>query len=238
MPERPIHDSLPEPTVQRGSFRAVLRDADTAHTAPAFAALTDALRTQQAQGYLLTASLYRCENQLFLYAEWLGAAFTPAGLAPQLDALLIPWPPAIPLTPGTPAAPRLWAEMQPYYYHAVPGRPDDWMRDRRPEQRRGRIALLPADRWCSYMEHHLRLVSEGKIAGDRRHLICVHENVLFSYFEEPRSSVNLCGDPAAHSDELDAWLAAGPESHFAAFTQEQRENPGRNFVFLERCAGT
>lgn len=109
-----------------------------------------------------------------------------------------------------------------------------------PQRRRGRIALLPPDSWCSYMEHHLRIVTEGLVEGDRWHLICVQEGVLFSYLEEPRTNVNIRHQPGAHSPELDAWIAADPESHFARFTPEQKAHPdsGHNFVFLPRIAGT
>lgn len=90
------------------------------------------------------------------------------------------------------------------------------------------------------MEHHLRIVTEGLVEGDRWHLICVQEGVLFSYLEEPRTNVNIRHQPGAHSPELDAWIAADPESHFARFTPEQKANPdsGHNFVFLPRIAGT
>lgn len=218
--------------VLRASYRAVLRqDADAA----VFAAFSAALDDARAAGRLLTAGLYRYQNQLFFYVEGLNAPFTPETLCPALYALLCPWPPA----PNT-DTPRRWAAMQPYFYHAVPTTAADWQRDRHPAQRRGRIALLPPDKWCSYMEHHLRLTSEGLLAGDRWHFICVHENLLFSYLEEPRTNVNLRGVPGAESPELAAWLAADPESHFARFTKEQQAHPDadHNFVFLPRVAGT
>ena len=134
----------------------------------------------------------------------------------------------------------LSAAMQPYFYHDVPTSSADWQQGRCPQRRRGRIALLPPDSWCSYMEHHLRIVTEGLVEGDRWHLICVQEGVLFSYLEEPRTNVNIKHRPGAHSPELDAWIAADPESHFARFTPEQKAHPdsGHNFVFLPRIAGT
>ena len=129
---------------------------------------------------------------------------------------------------------------QPYFYHDVPTTAADWQQGRCPQRRRGRIALLPPDSWCSYMEHHLRIVTEGLVEGDRWHLICVQEGVLFSYLEEPRTNVNIKHQPGAHSPELDAWIAADPESHFARFTPEQKAHPdsSHNFVFLPRIAGT
>ncbi|WP_455501765.1 hypothetical protein [Gemmiger sp.] len=218
--------------VYRGAYHGVLRE-DAGENV--FAAFSDMLQKAQADGRLLTASLFRYENQLFFYAEGLNVPFVPDGACPALDALLLPWPPAL----GS-MAPRPWAAMQPYFYHAVPTTAAEWQKGRHPARRRGRIALLPPDKWCSYMRHHLNLVDEGLLAGDRWHLISVHENLLFSYLEEPRTNVNLKNIPNAHSAELDVWLAADPESHFARFTPEQQAHPDadHNFVFLPRVAGT
>ena len=183
--------SLADAAVCRGSFHAVLGgEAGEA----VFADFSAALQKAQAEGRILTASLFRYENHLFFYAEGLNRPFTPQGLCPALDAALLPWPPAL----GE-AAPRPWAAMQPYFYHDVPTTAADWQRGRCPQRRRGRIALLP-----------------------------------------PGTNVNIKHRPGAHSPELDAWIAADPESHFARFTPEQKAHPdsGHNFVFLPRIAGT
>ena len=101
--------SLADAAVCRGSFHAVLgREAGEA----VFADFSAALQKAQAEGWILTASLFRYENHLFFYAEGLNRPFTPQGLCPALDAALLPWPPAL----GE-AAPRPWAAMQPYFYH-------------------------------------------------------------------------------------------------------------------------
>ena len=104
--------SLADAAVCRGSFHAVLggEAEDTV-----FADFSAALQKAQAEGRILTASLFRYENHLFFYAEGLNRPFTPQGLCPTLDAALLPWPPALGET-----APRPWAAMQPYFYHDVP----------------------------------------------------------------------------------------------------------------------
>ena len=84
--------ALADAAVCRGSFHAVLRtDVPDA----VFAAFSAALQKAQADGSLLTASLFRCEAHLFFYAEGLHRPFTPQGLCPALDAALLPWPPAL-----------------------------------------------------------------------------------------------------------------------------------------------
>ena len=101
--------SLADAAVCRGSFHAVLGgEAGEA----VFADFSAALQKAQAEGRILTASLFRYENHLFFYAEGLNRPFTPQGLCPALDAALLPWPPALGET-----APRPWAAMQPYFYH-------------------------------------------------------------------------------------------------------------------------
>lgn len=75
--------SLADAAVCRGSFHAVLggEAEDTV-----FAGFSAALQKAQAEGRILTASLFRYENHLFFYAEGLNRPFTPQGLCPELDA--------------------------------------------------------------------------------------------------------------------------------------------------------
>ena len=222
--------SLADAAVCRSSFHAVLGgEAGEA----VFADFSAALQKAQAEGRILTASLFRYENHLFFYAEGLNRPFTPQGLCPALDAALLPWPPAL----GE-AAPRPWAAMQPYFYHDIPTTAGDWLRERHSGAQHGRIAVLKPDKWCSYMEYHLKLVSEGLLEGDRWHLISVQENLLFSYLEEPRTHVNIRHQPGVPSAELQEWLAVDPESHFEHFAKEQQGPDAPNFVYLPRCAGT
>ena len=80
----------------------------------------------------------------------------------------------------------------------------------------------------------------GLVEGDRWHLICVQEGVLFSYLEEPRTNVNIKHRPGAHSPELDAWIAADPESHFCTLYAGAEGPPGQRpqLCILPRIAGT
>lgn len=220
--------------VVRASFHAVLRSgADAAAFAAAMQEFSHTAEALRQSHRLLTASLFRYQAHLFLYLESAGTALTPDGLCPQLDALLSAWPAAL----GE-DLPRRWAAMQPYFYHDIPTTAGDWMRGRHSGAQHGRIALLKPEKWCSYMEHHLKLVSEGLLEGDRWHLICVQENLLFSYLEEPCTHVNIRHQSGVPSAELQSWLAADPESHFEHFAKEQQGPGAPNFVYLPRCAGT
>lgn len=230
--ELSIEEQFLSAAVVRGQWRAALRtDADEGALRTALAACRERLLAAQAARGLITASLYRYGGMLFLYAESPAAPAQPEELFAPLSALLLPWPPAL----EAPDAPRLWAAMQPYYYHAVPGTVAEWQAGRTPERRRGRIALLSAETWCDYLYHHLALVREQAIEGDRYHLISLHENLLFSYFEEPKTISNLSGVSGAPSPALEAWLAADPERHFTRFVPNQSAGSDGNFVFLPCC---
>ncbi len=226
------NDSWKSRSVVRRSYRAVwqgsMKEEQAEHL---FAQCREAMERTREERRLLTASLYRYEQFLFLYTEGIGEAAAADEICAPLAPFLQNWPETV----ERPESGRVWIDMQPYYYHAVPVCAEEWMKDRRPLRRRGRIALLAPGRWESYMEHHLALMREGLIEGDRYHLISVHENVLFSYFEEPKTMTNLRKEKA-DSPALDAWLLTDPESHFMRFSPGQGPGPDENFVFLSCVA--
>ena len=63
----------------------------------------------------------------------------------------------------------------------------------------------------SYTYWHQAIVEEGLLKGDQYQFISLHENILFSYFEEPKNMVNITGMEKA-SEVIDKWLAVNPES--------------------------
>lgn len=221
-----------EQQVKRASYRAVLRsDAEEAQLDHAFAECQAAFVQEKENGRLLTASLYRYGRFLFLYTEGIGETVNPGELCASIAPFLQKWPAVL----EVPDSDRKWIFMQPYYYHAIPGKAEEWMRNRQPSLRRGRIALLAPGKWENYMKHHLALMREGLIEGDKYHLISVHENVLFSYFEESKTMTNLRQSPGVPSSALEEWLLTDPESHFMRFAPGQGPGPDENFVFLP-CA--
>ena len=220
--------------VRRASYRAALRsDAGEAQNDRAFAECQRILEQEKEAHRLLAASLYRYGRFLFLYTEGIGETAVPEKLFAPAVPLLQKWP----VTIEEPDNDRVWVLMQPYYYHASPESAEEWMRNRQPSQRRGRIALLAPGKWENYMMHHLALMREGLIEGDRYHLISIHENVLFSYFEEPKTMTNLQRKPGAQSKALEDWLLTDPESHFMRFVPGQGPGPDENFMFLSWVAG-
>lgn len=211
------------------------------------------VREAQKNGRVLTAALYRSDRMLFFYYEAVGeplAVEEPIVMAGQAAAscghsaqpesgedvqaacirpeeLLEPLEHFMQVWPGQ-NGDRLWVHMYHIYYHSVPESPEQWKRAAVPEKRRGRIAFLRDDRLFSYTYFHKAIVDEGLLTGDRYQSIALHENILFSYFEEPKTFVNVRGDTSKESQVMKDWLAADPESHFIHMPQGN----GENFMFL------
>ena len=141
--------------------------------------------------------------------------------------LLMPLESFLQLWPGQ-KGDRLWVHMYHIYYHSVPENPEQWKRTAVPEKRRGRIAFLRDDKLFSYTYFHKAIVDEGLLTGDKYQSIALHENILFSYFEEPKTFVNVQNDTSRESQVINDWLAVDPESHFIHMPQGE----GENFMFL------
>lgn len=181
------------------------------------------VRKLQQDGRILTAALYRKDKMLFLYYEALGEELTVVYptefLAPLADFLQI-WPGQV--------QDRLWVHMYHIYYHCVPESIEQWKRPRVPELRRGRIAFLRDEKLFSYTYFHKAIVDEGLLTGDKYQSIALHENILFSYFEEPKILRNVQNRYDEESKVIQEWLAVDPESHFI----HMPEGNGGNFMFI------
>lgn len=172
-------------------------------------------------GKLLAVYLYRYRQMCFLYYEALEERIGPEDFLNPLTPLLETWPQETGKTP--------WAYMYHIFHHSIPGEPKEWERERGGEKTRiGRIAFLYPEKIFSYTYWHKAIVDEGKHLGDKYQCIALHENILFSYYEEPRTNVNLCGDKNARSRMLEEWTAADPESHF-----DREKAGGDNFLVIE-----
>ncbi|MBR6187036.1 MAG: hypothetical protein IKQ41_12360 [Clostridia bacterium] len=171
-------------------------------------------------GRMMAAGLYIYGRQLFLYYEALGEAFGPEAFMRPMDGLLSPWPQK--------EETKRWAKMYPIYWHCEPKDEADWRRPKKPLRQRGRIAYLKHDAMFEYVYHHFAIVREGLLRGDKYMSIALHEDVLFSYFEEPRSCVNIRRTDEGESRAIRGWLDADPESHFVSLPGSE----GQNFLLL------
>ena len=206
--------------VYRCHYRGRLEDSDAAQ-------LVDLLQQceQNAQqlindGALMTAALYYYGNQLFLYYEAVGEEIRPERFMAPLHPVLSQWPQKEDTCD--------WALMYNVFWHDAPKDDEDWKRSVPPERRRGRIAWLKHDTMFRYVYHHFAIAEEGILQGDRYQSIALHEDILFSYFEEPRTPGNLRRDTTLQSQTIQAWLDVNPESHFIPLPGSN----GSNFLLL------
>ena len=115
------------------------------------------------------------------------------------------------------------------YYHHIPEEDlDIWEKERTTatKTRVGRVAFVYPDKLTSYILHHKEIVDEGLLRGDKYAYISMHENLLFSYYEEPRNNVNITGSDQ-ESKAIERWLAVDPESHF-----DRVKAKGDNFLVI------
>lgn len=157
------------------------------------------------EGRCLTVAMYKHEDMLFLYVEQIDEELTPDELFPELSMCLNLWPEREGLVP--------WAKMYHIFYHDLPTSPKQWAREGK-KKRRGRIAYLYEDKIFSYTYWHKALVDEGLLEGDRYQSIALHEDILFSYFEEPKIFTHLNKFSNEESKVIEGYIASDPESHF------------------------
>lgn len=154
----------------------------------------------------LEVMLYRKNSMLFLYFEERTEENDPEVFFSMLNEYLETWPEENGL--------RHWAYMYPIFYQQIPDSEKDWIAERNVGKTKvGRIAFLKEEKLFSYTYYHKALVDEGLLKGDKYQYISLHENILFSYYEEPRNNVNLSGKDA-ESEVIGQWLALDPGSHF------------------------
>lgn len=206
--------------VYRCHYRGRLEAADAAQLVDMLQQCEQNARRLINDGALMTAALYYYGNQLFLYYEAVGNEIRPERFMAPLHPVLSQWPQKEDTCD--------WALMYNVFWHDAPKDDEDWKRSVPPERRRGRIAWLKHDTMFRYVYHHFAIAEEGILQGDRYQSIALHEDILFSYFEEPRTPGNLRRDTTLQSQTIQAWLDVNPESHFIPLPGSN----GSNFLLL------
>ncbi len=206
---------MPSRAVYRCHWRGLLCKPPDAELQAAADACRDGVEALIREGRLMTAALYYYGRQVFLYYESLGKEAPPESFTAPLHPFLLPWPQKEEI--------RDWARMYHIYWHCEPRDEQDWRRNPAPLRRRGRIAYLKPENMFEYVYHHFAIVREGLLRGDKYMSIALHEDVLFSYFEEPRSSVNI-RRMDGESQAIQGWLDAVPEDHFIPLPGSGRQN--------------
>ena len=178
------------------------------------------------EGKVCNASFYKYENMGFLYLEEIAESEEKSGInidmvMSDLKPCLKPWPEE--------NGDIYFVKMINVYYHHIPEDDIDlWERERTTsdKERIGRVAFVYPEKLASYVRYHNEIVEEGLLKGDKYAFISMHENLLFSYYEEPRNNVNIRGIEQ-ESTVINKWLDADPESHF-----DRAKAKGNNFLVI------
>ena len=178
------------------------------------------------EGRVANASFYRYKNMGFLYVEQIVSDNSEElldidAIMADLNPYLKPWPEE--------EGDVYFAPMINVYYHHIPEEDIDlWEHERTTSEktRVGRVAFVFPHKLPSYVRYHNAIVEEGLLKGDKYAYISLHENLLFSYYEEPRNNVNIKGIDE-ESKVINDWMAADPESHFDRVKAE-----GSNFLVI------
>ena len=177
-------------------------------------------------GKVINASFYRFKSMGFLYVEEAVDKEDDIGLAvdrvmADLNTYLKPWPEE--------DGDVFFAPMINVYYHHIPeNEVEKWEYERTTDkkERIGRIAFVYPVKLPSYVMYHNAIVEEGLLKGDKYAYISMHENILFSYYEEPRNNVNI-KNSEEESKVIQDWLNVDPESHF-----DRVKAQGSNFLVI------
>lgn len=193
--------------IYRLEYRAFLKEKfDETEFEASLKALEGKLQKRIEEGTLLQVCIYRHERMLFAYIEALTEGTTAEELFSEIKTNLEPQP--------SENGSRTWAYMNPIYFQSIPDTAEDWIKDRGPGKTKvGRIAWLKPETMFDYVYWHKAITDEGLLKGDRYQFISLHENMLFSYYEEPRTNVNISG-VEGESEAIKGWLAIDPGAHF------------------------
>ena len=210
--------------IRRLQFRCSFKNGYDCSTA--LAACKEKAVDQIKEGKICNVSFYRYEDMGFLYIEQITTSVKDP--VPDIEQLMEDIKPALKTWPRE-EGDVFFVPMINVYYHHIPDEDIEvWEYERTTavKTRIGRIAFVYPDKLPSYVMHHTAIVNEGLWKGDKDAYISMHENLLFSYYEEPRNNINISG-LEKESEAINAWMAVDPESHF-----DRVKAKGDNFLVI------
>lgn len=174
-------------------------------------------------GILMTFTLYKYHDQLYLYYECLTEEVKPEELLEPLNQFLECWP-------GTPEF-RIWVPMHDIFHYDKPANPEQWKRRLTVEKRQGRLAWIKPEMLASYIFYHYQLQEERRDTGNKYCIIGLYENLIFHYEEHPvdNSAPSFLGSLTTSNSPKDWKKLMDP--HFIPQTNAIGETV--NFIVLE-----
>ena len=126
---------------------------------------------------LMTASLYRWENQLFLYYECIDKDIAPDFFLGGIRGLLEEWPAL--------GGKEKWMSMIEIFHFDVPIDEAQWKRRLPVEDRAAKLARIKPEMLSSYIYYHYMLQEGKRDMGNKYCVIGLHENFILHYEEHP-----------------------------------------------------
>ena len=162
-------------------------------------------------GLCMTVSLFRYENELYLYFETTDENMLPEKILPSMNE----W------------VQNGWTLMENVYYTAIPADADYWARQGE-KKHIGRLGRLVSNKINSYIHYHKEIMKEGLFDGDKYLFISLTGNTLFLYSESPDIMTHLRSNSAEKSKVIEEWRSINPGSHF-----DHDFSGDANFVYME-----
>ena len=163
--------------MKRFMFRAQLKSDHTHGFAERLIQCKSHIDTLVKTEILMTASLYRWENQLFLYYECIDQEIAPAAFLCDIDGLLEHWP-AI-------HGEVSWVPMIDIFHFDIPLNQQQWKRNLPVDKRVGKLARIRSEMLSSYIYYHYSLQEAQRDKGNKYCVIGLYENFIFLYEESP-----------------------------------------------------
>lgn len=156
---------------------------------------------------VMTASLYRHNGLVFLYAETLETRADPGSLVPGLTGFLAPWP--------TPEGSAAWVPLVDVFHFNAPVDAGHWARKTPPQKRLGRVAFLRPEKAASYIYYHYQLQEERAFGGGKYESIWMLGTLLFQYKELPLDTeAPVVPGTLATKGTPEDWSQARMDLHF------------------------
>ncbi len=133
---------------------------------------------------VVTLSVMCWKYRVFLYYECRdNQEIKPSDLFDGMDKYLEEWP-------GEEKK-RLWIQMYDVFHYNRPIDDEEWMRHA-PSVPFGMLMRIKPDMLASYIFYHQQMQEETPGCGNKYGMICMHENMLLFYLENPDYPKSLC----------------------------------------------
>lgn len=169
------------------------------------------------ENHLMTISMFRWGEHLFLYNECMKQKVSPEVILPQLHTCLEKWPDL--------EGARDWAPMMDIFHYHSPQSIEHWRRKKKVTRHFAKLIQVKEDMYSSYVFYHYQLQEERRQrSGNKYGIIGAHQNLLFFYQEEPV----IQEEPSLYPGKLDTqntpkdWGRA-MNPHFMPWEDQNRD---------------